>query len=66
MQRPQSACLPQPTSTNIVVLTVLFLASTRGGPRPWQIVLGQHLGFSTLVVVSILAALGLTIVPTSG
>ena len=48
---------------DIVVLTVLFLASTRGGPRPWQIVLGQYLGFTTLVVVSVLAALGLTIVP---
>ncbi len=48
---------------DIVVLTVLFLASTRGGPRPWQIVLGQYLGFTTLVAVSVLAALGLTIVP---
>nr|WP_211161184.1 cadmium resistance transporter [Microcella alkalica] len=48
---------------DIVVLTVLFLASTRGGPRPWQIVLGQYLGFSTLVAISVVAALGLTIVP---
>lgn len=48
---------------DIVVLTVLFLASTRGGPRPWQIVLGQYLGFSTLVAISVVAALGLTVVP---
>ena len=48
---------------DIVVLTVLFLASTRGGPRPWQIVLGQYLGFVTLVAISVVAALGLTIIP---
>ena len=48
---------------DIVVLTVLFLASTRSGPRPWQIVLGQYLGFITLVAISVVAALGLTIVP---
>jgi len=48
---------------DIVVLTVLFLASTRGGPRAWQIVLGQYLGFATLVAISVVAALGLTIIP---
>jgi cadmium resistance transport/sequestration family protein len=48
---------------DIVVLTVLFLASTRGRPRPWQIVTGQYLGFITLVIISVIAALGLTIVP---
>ena len=48
---------------DIVVLTVLFLASARGGPRPWQIVLGQYLGFITLVAISVVAALGLTIIP---
>ena len=48
---------------DIVVLTVLFLASRRGSPRPWQIVAGQYLGFITLVVISVVAALGLTIVP---
>ncbi|OCG76035.1 cadmium resistance transporter [Microbacterium sediminis] len=48
---------------DIVVLTVLFLASGRGKPRPWQIVAGQYLGFITLVVISVVAALGLTIVP---
>ena len=45
------------------MLTVLFLASSRGKPRPWQIVAGQYLGFITLVVISVIAALGLTIVP---
>ena len=48
---------------DIVVLTVLFLASSRGKPRPWQIVVGQYLGFITLVVISVVAALGLTIIP---
>ncbi|MFI8597019.1 cadmium resistance transporter [Rothia koreensis] len=48
---------------DIVVLTVLFLASSRGKPRPWQIVGGQYLGFITLVVISVIAALGLTVVP---
>lgn len=48
---------------DIVVLTVLFLASRRGTPRPWQIVAGQYLGFVTLVAISVVAALGLTIVP---
>ena len=48
---------------DIVVLAVLFLASTRGGIRPWQIVVGQYVGFIALVVLSVVAALGLTIVP---
>jgi cadmium resistance transport/sequestration family protein len=48
---------------DIVVLTVLFLASRRGKPRPWEIVAGQYLGFITLVAVSVVAALGLGIVP---
>lgn len=48
---------------DIVVLTVLFLASSKGRPRPWEIVGGQYLGFITLVGVSVLAALGLTLVP---
>lgn len=48
---------------DIVVLMVLFLASRRGKPRPWQIVAGQYLGFITLVVISVVAALGLTIIP---
>lgn len=48
---------------DIVVLTVLFLASRNGSPRPWQIVGGQYVGFITLVAISVVAALGLTIVP---
>ena len=47
---------------DIVVLTVLFLASRCGSPGPWQIVAGQYLGFITLVVISVVAARGLTIV----
>ncbi|CCQ46049.1 cadmium resistance transporter family protein [Pseudarthrobacter siccitolerans] len=48
---------------DIVVLTVLFLASAKGRPRPWEIVGGQYLGFITLVGISVLAALGLAFVP---
>ncbi|MFM9876492.1 MAG: cadmium resistance transporter [Rhodoglobus sp.] len=48
---------------DIVVLTVLFLATTRGCLKGWQVVLGQYLGFIALVAISVVAALGLTIVP---
>jgi cadmium resistance transport/sequestration family protein len=48
---------------DIVVLTVLFVASARGGIAGWKIVAGQYLGFVTLVVISVVAALGLTIIP---
>ncbi|MGP3955850.1 cadmium resistance transporter [Nonomuraea sp. 3N208] len=49
---------------DIIVLTVLFLswrASAR--PRPWQIWAGQYAGIAVLVLVSVVAALGLAIVP---
>lgn len=48
---------------DIVVLTVLFVASARGALPGWKIVAGQYLGFITLVALSVVAALGLTIVP---
>lgn len=48
---------------DIVVLTALFLASSKGQPRAWHIVGGQYAGFIALVGLSLLAALGLTIVP---
>lgn len=48
---------------DIVVLTVLFGASARGGAPGWSIVTGQYLGFIVLVVLSAVAALGLTVVP---
>jgi cadmium resistance transport/sequestration family protein len=49
---------------DIVVLTVLFLSSRAGGSlRSWQIWVGQYAGVAALVLVSVLAALGLTIVP---
>jgi len=48
---------------DIVVLTALFLASSKGQPRAWHIVGGQYAGFITLVALSLLAALGLAIVP---
>jgi cadmium resistance protein CadD (predicted permease) len=49
---------------DLVVLTVLFLAARAGRrPRPWQIWVGQYVGIAVLVGVSLLAALGLTVVP---
>jgi cadmium resistance transport/sequestration family protein len=49
---------------DIVVLTVLFLASRASGrPRVWQIWAGQYLGIAVLVGASGAAALGMTIVP---
>jgi len=49
---------------DIIVLTVLFLAArATGRPRPWQIWLGQYAGIAVLVLVSALAALGLTLIP---
>ncbi|PPF16917.1 cadmium resistance transporter [Rathayibacter sp. AY1A7] len=48
---------------DIVVLTVLFLASARGSLPGWRVVAGQYLGFATLVAISVVAAAGLTIIP---
>jgi cadmium resistance protein CadD (predicted permease) len=49
---------------DLLVLTVLFLAARASGrPRPWQIWAGQYAGIGALVLVSVLAALGLTLVP---
>jgi cadmium resistance transport/sequestration family protein len=48
---------------DIVVLTVLFLASTRGSMPVWKVVAGQYLGFAVLVAISVVAAAGLTIIP---
>ena len=48
---------------DLVVLTVLFLATTRGSLTGWKVIVGQYLGFVTLVAISVVAALGLTLVP---
>jgi cadmium resistance protein CadD (predicted permease) len=49
---------------DLIVLTVLFLSSRAGGPpKVWQIWAGQYTGIAVLVVVSVIAALGLTLVP---
>jgi cadmium resistance transport/sequestration family protein len=48
---------------DIVVLTVLFLASARGALPGWKVVVGQYLGFATLVAISVIAAAGLTVIP---
>lgn len=49
---------------DLIVLTVLFLSARAGGrPRPWQIWAGQYGGIAVLVAVSVVAALGLTVVP---
>ncbi|MGK5553353.1 cadmium resistance transporter [Actinomadura kijaniata] len=49
---------------DLVVLTVLFLSARADGtPRPWQVWAGQYAGIAALTAVSIVAALGLTVVP---
>jgi len=49
---------------DLIVLTVLFLSARASGrPRPWQIWAGQYAGIGVLVAVSVLAALGLGLVP---
>src|SRR6266851_3241039 len=49
---------------DMVVLTALFLSfRTEGRPFPRQIVLGQYLGFLTLIAISLSVAFGLAVVP---
>ncbi|WP_406318199.1 cadmium resistance transporter [Streptosporangium sp. NBC_01639] len=49
---------------DIIVLTVLFLSAHAGGtPKSRQIWAGQYAGIAVLIVVSVIAALGLTVVP---
>jgi len=48
---------------DFVLLTALFVTVGRGGPTSRQIVIGQYLGMGALVLVSLLAALGLSSVP---
>lgn len=49
---------------DLLVLTVLFLsARTSGSPRAGQIWAGQYVAVGLLVVLSAVAALGLTVVP---
>jgi cadmium resistance transport/sequestration family protein len=49
---------------DLIVLTVLLLgARATGAPHPWRIWLGQYAGIAVLMLVSALAALGLTLVP---
>ena len=49
---------------DIVVLTVMFVAyASQGRPRAGKIGTGQYLGLITLVATSVVAALGLVIVP---
>lgn len=48
---------------DIVVVTLFFVAVQRGSLKTWHVVVGQYLGVGALVALSVLAALGLTIVP---
>lgn len=49
---------------DMVVLAVLNVSSRADGrPKVWQIWVGQYAGIAALVVISLLAALGLTLVP---
>ncbi|MFB4263167.1 cadmium resistance transporter [Nonomuraea sp. GTA35] len=49
---------------DLIVLTVLFLSARAGGAlRPWHIWAGQYAGIGALVVISVIAALGLALLP---
>ena len=49
---------------DIIVLTVLFLSMrANGNPKTWQIWAGHYAGITVLVALSVIAALGLTIIP---
>lgn len=48
---------------DLLVLTVLFVSARAGRPRRWEIVVGQVVGFSVLLAVSVVLALGLGAVP---
>jgi cadmium resistance transport/sequestration family protein len=49
---------------DLIVLAVLFTAGRAvGRPRASQVWTGQYLGVCTLIAVSVIAALGLTVVP---
>src|SRR5215471_5597306 len=49
---------------DMIVLTVLNVSSrAEGHPKAWQIWTGQYVGIAILVGVSLLAALGLTLLP---
>ncbi|MDP4505894.1 cadmium resistance transporter [Nonomuraea turcica] len=49
---------------DLVVLTVLFLSARAGRVlRPWQIWAGQYAGIGALVAISVIAALGLALLP---
>ncbi|MDH6194031.1 cadmium resistance protein CadD (predicted permease) [Mycobacterium frederiksbergense] len=49
---------------DIVVLAVLNVSNRAGGrPKRWQIWTGQYTGIAALVIISLVAALGLTLVP---
>jgi cadmium resistance protein CadD (predicted permease) len=49
---------------DILVLAVLNASSRADGrPKAWQIWIGQYIGIALLVVVSLLGALGLTLLP---
>jgi cadmium resistance protein CadD (predicted permease) len=50
---------------DMVVLAALNVSSrTDGRPRPWEVWAGQYLAVAALVALALLAALGLTLVPT--
>jgi len=49
---------------DMLVLAVLNVSSRANGqPKTWQIWAGQYAGVAVLVAVSLLAALGLTVLP---
>lgn len=48
---------------DIIVVTLFFLAVQRGTLRTWHVIAGQFTGVGALIVISLVAALGLTLIP---
>jgi cadmium resistance protein CadD (predicted permease) len=49
---------------DIVTLAVLNMSSrAQGRPKRWQIWVGMYVGMTAVVLLSLLAAIGLTVVP---
>lgn len=49
---------------NLVILIVTFIAARKSNVGRWKIVVGQHLGFIAILLISTLATLGLSEVST--
>lgn len=53
------------TSTNIddIFVLMLFFSQTNNTMKKWHIIIGQYLGIGALITISIIGALGISVVP---